>query len=265
MHKCANSIWLGTAWLFANSPSKITNSSQVRTPTIYLWWKWAWLLPIDMTSCWLKPQPHCQLNPSAKHSAADHCQLNPPAKYSDQSAITYWRDLTKLQIIVRRLKIRSNNSAVLMFWYRAWFTALLLPLWYLINSKFFCFPSWLIFLCFQVEHIYLPGPTDWDDGADRLTPGIWRKIQNTKWEQLFMISPQIRNTKQKIPDTKQEQLFMISLPQIPDAWVGKGISHESLPHAETQDRDGSPALSHWETNQNLVPEQVRLNFVFFNI
>ena len=130
------------------------------------------------------------------------------------------------------------------------------PLWYLINSKFFCFPSWLIFLCFQVEHIYLPGPTDWDDGADRLTPGICRKIQNTKWEQLFMISPQIRNTKQKIPDTKQEQLFMISLPQIPDAWVGKGISHESLPHAETQDRDGSPALSHWETNQNLVPEQV---------
>ena len=112
MYKCANSIWLGTAWLFANSPSKITNSSQVWTPTIYWWWKWAWLLPIDMTS-WLKLQPHCQ--------------LNPPAKYSDQSAITYWRNLTKLQIIVRRLKIRSNNSAVLMFWYRVWFTALLLP------------------------------------------------------------------------------------------------------------------------------------------
>ena len=90
---------------------------------------------------------------------------------------------------------------------------------------------------FQVEHIYLPGPTDWDGGADRLTPGIWRKIQN-----------------------KVTIVHDISCLQIPDAWVGKGISHESLPHAETQDRDGSPAVSHRETNQNLVPEQVRCSF-----
>ena len=82
----------------------------------------------------------------------------------------------------------------------------------------------------QAEHIYLPGPTDWDGGADRLTPGIL-KIQNT------------------------ESGNNCSSPQIPDAWVGKGISHEPLPHAETQDRDGAPAVSHRETNQNLV-EQV---------
>ena len=99
---------------------------------------------------------------------------------------------------------------------------------------------WLIFLCFQVEHIYLPGPTDWDGGADRLTPGIWRKIQN-----------------------KGTIVHDISCLQIPDAWVGKGISHESLPHAETQNRDGPPALSHRETNQNLVPEQVRCPQIFW--
>ena len=54
---------------------------------------------------------------------------------------------------------------------------------------------WLIFLCFQVEHIYLPGPTDWDGGADRLTPGIWRKIQKTKLDALQ--TEELQNTKQK--------------------------------------------------------------------
>ena len=54
---------------------------------------------------------------------------------------------------------------------------------------------WLIFLCFQVEHIYLPGPTDWDGGADRLTPGIWRKIQKDKIGRVT--NRRINNTKQK--------------------------------------------------------------------
>ena len=44
---------------------------------------------------------------------------------------------------------------------------------------------------FQVEHIYLPGPTDWDGGADRLTPGSCPKIQNTNcsW---YISSPDTR-------------------------------------------------------------------------
>ena len=58
---------------------------------------------------------------------------------------------------------------------------------------------WLIFLCFQVEHIYLPGPTDWDGGADRLTPGIWRKIQKDK-------IGRVTNTRNK--NTKNQMLII---------------------------------------------------------
>ena len=97
-----------------------------------------------------------------------------------------------------------------MFWYWAWFTAFLSddiwfpnfllsnltdsPLSYLISD--FQIFTWLLSNLTdsplsQVEHIYLPGPTDWDGGADRLTPGSCPKIQNTNcsW---YISSPDTR-------------------------------------------------------------------------
>ena len=44
--------------------------------------------------------------------------------------------------------------------------------------------------------------------------------------------------------------------QIPNIGVREGVPHQPLPHQAETDRDGSPALSHRETNKNLVPEQV---------
>lgn len=43
--------------------------------------------------------------------------------------------------------------------------------------------------------------------------------------------------------------------QIPDAGAGEGVSHESLPDQEKEDRDGARPVSHRKADQNLVPEQ----------
>ena len=158
---------------------KQDNQFQSGAPTIYWWWKWAWLLPIDMTS-WLKLQPHCQ--------------LNPPAKYSDQSAITYWRNLTKLQIIVRRLKIRSNNSAVLMFWYRAWFTALSdiwsIPIFFAFQVDWFSFVfRWNTFI-YRGQRTETAGQTD----LHQVFAGKY-KIQNRTDCSWYLHRYQIQNKK----------------------------------------------------------------------
>ena len=79
-----------------------------------------------------------------------------------------------------------------MFWYRAWFTA---P--FLSKASHFLNPNLLSNLTdsplSQVEHIYLPGPTDWDGGADRLTPGIFA-AENRKYEisEHLFVSPDTR-------------------------------------------------------------------------
>ncbi len=44
--------------------------------------------------------------------------------------------------------------------------------------------------------------------------------------------------------------------QVPDPGAGEGVSHEPLPHQAQEDRDGTPALPHRATDQNLVPKQV---------
>jgi hypothetical protein len=44
--------------------------------------------------------------------------------------------------------------------------------------------------------------------------------------------------------------------QVPDPGAGEGVPHEPLPHQAQAHRDGTPALPHRATDQNLVPEQV---------
>ena len=42
-------------------------------------------------------------------------------------------------------------------------------------------------------------------------------------------------------------LFFVSF-QISDTRVRERVPHQPLPHQKETDRDGSPAVSHWETN-----------------
>ena len=51
------------------------------------------------------------------------------------------------------------------------------------------------------------------------------------------------------PETRPSDLH-----SLPDAGAGEGVSHESLPHEATKDRNGPPTLPHRATDQDLVSE-----------
>ena len=51
------------------------------------------------------------------------------------------------------------------------------------------------------------------------------------------------------PETRPSDLH-----PLPDAGAGEGVSHESLPHEATKDRNGPPTLPHRATDQDLVSE-----------
>ena len=53
----------------------------------------------------------------------------------------------------------------------------------------------------------------------------------------------ILRVQKKLPFSNIFVLFQIS-----DTRAGEGVSHKSLPHQKTKDRDGTPAVSHRETN-----------------
>ena len=74
---------------------------------------------------------------------------------------------------------------------------------------------------FQVEHICLLEPMDSDGEEGKLTPG-------QSW----------------LGSTPSVMLML----QIPNIGVREGVPHQPLPHQTETDRDGSPALSHRETN-----------------
>ena len=117
---------------------------------------------------WLKPQHHCQqLNPSAEYSAA----AEPPRVHSPLGET--WPSCKSL--CSTNYKSEAIIQPPCFDTAPAWFTALLLPISLISDFQIRLFSNLTDFPLFQVEHIYLPGPTDWDGGADRLTPGIWRK------------------------------------------------------------------------------------------
>ena len=158
-----------------------------------------------------------------------------------------------------------------MFWYRNDSLPPQPPIWYLISKSDFCdsdfwthSPTLTDFPLFSTltDFPLFSGGTHLFTGAN----GLRRRgrqtytrylAENTK-DKIGRVTNR-RITKYKTEKPIADNIFL----QIPDAWVGKGISHESLPHAETQNRDGPPALSHRETNQNLVPEQVRCPQIFW--
>ena len=49
------------------------------------------------------------------------------------------------------------------------------------------------------------------------------------------------------PEARPSDLY-----PLPDVGAGEGVSHESLPHEATKDRNGPPTLPFRTTNQNLV-------------
>ena len=50
-------------------------------------------------------------------------------------------------------------------------------------------------------------------------------------------------------ETRSSDLHPLS-----DFRAGTGVSHQSIPHKATKDRNGSPNFPHWTTDQDLVSE-----------